>query len=162
MKKALLFTFVSCLTAVFVSALSSVIAPRPGVRIAQAEDCCNPPKRPFPQVKWAKNTVVHVKIQGGVFDDVEIEGIKAAFREWDARSVNNCSNVIYPEPYEVVDTPPSESDNVFYVQYNGEFIAPNPGITGYNGSPVFYAKTTLYQNMRNLGLPQFKGALLKG
>jgi len=162
MKKTFLFVFVTSLTAVLVSALASLFAPWLEVRVVQAQICCNPPKRLFPQIKWPKNTVVHVKIQGGVFDDVEIDAIKSAFREWSVRNVNNCSNVTYPEPYDVVATPPSGSGNVFYVQYDGEFISSNPGVTGYAGNPVVFAKTTLYKNMRNLGLPQFKGAFVKG
>lgn len=128
----------------------------------EAQSCCNAPIRPFPQVKWAKNTQVHVKIEAGVFDETELEGIKAAFRAWHARSLNNCSNVTYPEPYEIVDTPPAQGDNVFYVRYEGEYTPPQPGITGYQGLDVNYAQTTLFRNMRQLGLPQHKGAFVKG
>jgi hypothetical protein len=107
MKKPLLFAGVSDLTAVLVLMLLSGTAPRLGTGTVEAQTCCNPPIRPFPQVKWPKPTVVRVKIEAGVFDDVELEGIKAAFRAWNARSLNNCSNVIYPEPYEVVEAPPT-------------------------------------------------------
>jgi len=163
MKKALLFALTACFTTALISRLSDFIVPRLGERIVQAQTCCNPPKAPLPQAKWPKNTVVHVKIQGGVFDDVEIEGIKAAFREWNAESINNCSNVSYPEPYDVVTAPPPESSNIYYVQYDGVFTAPQPGITGAKGSPeIFYTRTTLYRNMRNLALPQFKGSYVKG
>lgn len=107
---------------------------------------------------------MRVKIQAGVFDEVELEGIKAAFREWDARQLNNCSRVTYPEPYEEVDIPPTLEENVFYVQYDGEFTAPQPGITGSQsqGTDVYHTTTTLYRNMRELGLPQHKGVFVKG
>ena len=63
----------------------------------------------------------------------------------------------------MVPVPPPESGNIYYVQYDGVFTAPQPGITGSKGSPgMFYTRTTLYRNMRNLALPQFKGAFVKG
>ncbi len=80
----------------------------------KAQNCCNPPvAQGMDLVKWPKGTVIHVKIQTA-FDEIEVEAIKAAFREWNARKINNCSNVSYPEPYELVATPPKEAISIMY------------------------------------------------
>ncbi|MDT7809207.1 MAG: hypothetical protein QOJ70_3020 [Acidobacteriota bacterium] len=164
MKKALLFIGVCSLTVFLMAVLVGLTAPQVGMTIVKAQTCCNPPPASWPTANWPKNTVVHVQIQAGVFDDVEVDAIKAAFRAWNARSLDNCSNVTYPEPYELVDTPPSHSGHVFYVRYDGEYTAPKQGITTGSGveSVFIYSQTTLFRNMRELGLPQFKGAFVKG
>lgn len=154
MKRALLFTLISCVTAAVFSVLSNTVAPQRWARTAEAQTCCNPPVSPTPTARWPKNTEVRVKIQAGVFDDIEIDAIKAAFKAFDDRRVNNCSNVSYPEPYELVNTPPPEAGNVFYVRYDGNFTAPNVGITVHKGIEAYYARTTLFRNMRTLVQPQ--------
>ena len=161
-EKILPFAVISGLAAILIVMLSSNFALRSVVRSVEAQACCNPPADPWTQARWAKPTQVSVKIQAGVFDDVEVEGIKAAFRSWNSRSINTCSNVTFPEPYELVGSPPPRSGNIFYVKYDGEYTAPQPGITGAEGLPHFYAFTTLFRNMRNLALPQHKGAFVKG
>lgn len=150
MKKALLFFVISTLTAGFVSAILNTGPPRGWTRVVEAQAYCNPPVAPWPTAKWPKDTPVFVKIQAGVFDNIEIEAIKAAFRAWHIRSINNCSNVTYPEPYVLVNTPPAKAGNVFYVKYDGVFTTPQPGITNAEGLEVYYAQTTLFRNMRTL------------
>jgi hypothetical protein len=165
MKKALLLIVVSCLTASIISLLINTIAPEFWTRIVKAQSCCNPPVAQGNDfVKWPKNTVVHVKIQEGGFDGVEVEAIKAAFRAWNARRVSNCSNVSYPEPYELVATPPTQAGNIYYVQYRDDFIAPQPGISGGSSTlgNLVYVNTTLFRNIRELAQPQFKSAYVKG
>jgi len=165
MKKALLFIVVFCLMSLLVSELLNLIAPRSQTRVVKAQTCCNPPvAEGMDLVKWPKNTVIHVKIQANAFDDVEVEAIKAAFGEWNARRVDNCSNVSYPEPYELVSTPPSQGGNIYYVQYRDNFTAPQPGISGAKSSSgaIDYVNTSLFRNIRELALPQFKSAFVKG
>ena len=162
MKKAHLFVAVSSLTVVLILVLFSNTVLRSVIRPVEAQGCCYPPVAPPPTARWAQSAQVFVKIQAGVFDDVEVEAIKAAFRSWNDRRIGNCSRVVFPEPYEIVGSPPPHSGNAFYVRYDGEFTAPQAGITGAEGIEHYYAQTTLFRNMRELGLPQYKGAFVKG
>lgn len=164
MKKALLLTAASSLAAFLFATLLNMVAPHVGSQVVEAQSCCDPPPQPWPGVKWPKNTEVHVKIDSA-FDDVEVEAIKAAFKEWDIRGLNTCSNVTYPEPYEVVASPPVSTDNIYYVKYRDDFTAPQPGISGgrsTNGRDLYYVQSNIFRNIRQLALPQFKGAFVKG
>lgn len=125
MKQALTFSVTVILVAGFVSAALQTIAPCGWTGVAQAQTYCVPPLAPLPRDNWPKDTKVYVKIQADVFDSVEIEAIKAAFKAWHARRISNCSNVSYPEPYELVSAPPAHSGNVFYVRYDGVYTAPS-------------------------------------